>query len=219
MLACAMCVGRASTLREPSEPPHTAERAMLLLLRRICRSESLPGCGPSMPHFPCSFSCSELGGWGRTWAATHMSRDAHGSGACSLCHYDAGDCVCYVTLCLRAHLRARRPYEKSGRGYKSVVTCPGSGHFPVASKPQRPCARIGGLLQCGIVEETKTQVALGETPTGKQLHYPLYGEKTRFGPKAAARPVSNSRASQVPSLGWQLSKGPFQVLRYTTRTF
>ena len=27
---------------------------------------------------------------------------------------------------------------------------------------------------------------------GKQFHYPLHGEKTRFGPKAAARPVSNS---------------------------
>jgi hypothetical protein len=27
---------------------------------------------------------------------------------------------------------------------------------------------------------------------GNQFHYPLHGEKTRFGPKAAARPVSNS---------------------------
>jgi hypothetical protein len=101
----------------------TRRNALCFCCYGVYRSESLPGCGPSMPHFPCSFPCSELGGWGRTWAATHMSRDAHGSGACSLCHYDAGDCACYVTLCLRAHLRARRPYEKSGRGYKSVVTC------------------------------------------------------------------------------------------------
>ena len=27
---------------------------------------------------------------------------------------------------------------------------------------------------------------------GKQFHYPLHGEKARFGLKAAARPVSNS---------------------------
>ena len=32
---------------------------------------------------------------------------------------------------------------------------------------------------------------------GKQFHYPLHGEKACFGPKAAARPVSNSKPAST----------------------
>ena len=67
--------------------------------------------------------------------------------------------------------------------------CAGSSHPVDFGHRGVACSSVDNMIACLFVLESRT------------LHYSHHGEKTRFGPKAAARPVSSSAYSVAAGAG------------------